>query len=133
MYDDGVYFVCTYNRDPKNVTDALVRATCAVDPKTQYIVGADAKFGMLPLLCMPTPLVEKIVSYVLLSRLVPARVKKEKSELGLEEKKNKMDQVEQAAAKFVLQAVIPPEEDRKLGAAAATTASFVVGPTAAQP
>lgn len=66
--------------DPKNVVQALVNATTATKPRIQYIVGGDAKFALLPLLNLPTDLVEDLVSYVLCTRLVPARAKKERME-----------------------------------------------------
>jgi hypothetical protein len=55
----------------------MLRASTAVRPRTQYIVGADAKYALLPLLNLPTHLVEDLISYVLLRRLVPAKVREE--------------------------------------------------------
>ena len=63
--------------DPHNVVTAMLRASTAVRPRTQYIVGADAKYALLPLLNLPTHLVEDLISYVLLRRLVPAKVREE--------------------------------------------------------
>lgn len=59
--------------DPNHVVNALVKATTAVKPRTQYIVGADATFYLLPLMNLPTPVVEKLMVVSLLKRLVPAR------------------------------------------------------------
>lgn len=51
---------------------ALVRAATASNPRSQYIVGGDAKFLLLPLLNLPTPFVEDLMHAVLYTRLVPA-------------------------------------------------------------
>ena len=79
--------------DPHNVVTALLRASTAVRPRTQYIVGADAKYALLPLLNLPTHLVEDIIAYVLLRRLVPAKVREEeqkgKARVGTVEQKEK--------------------------------------------
>ncbi len=61
--------------NPDNVVKVLVNATTASNPRIQYIVGGDAKFGLLPILHLPTRVAEGIISYVLLSRLVPAKTK----------------------------------------------------------
>ncbi len=47
--------------DPRHVVNALVNATTAVKPKSQYIVGSDAKFQLLPMLCLNTPLLEHVL------------------------------------------------------------------------
>ena len=57
---------------PDNVVRALVRAATASNPRTQYIVGGDAKFLLLPLLNLPAPLVEDLIYAVVYMRLVPA-------------------------------------------------------------
>jgi hypothetical protein len=69
--------------DPKHVVNALIKATTAVTPRTQYIVGADAIFYLLPLMNLPTPLVEQLMVKSLLKEMVPAR---EKAALVLQEK-----------------------------------------------
>lgn len=69
--------------DPKHVVNALIKATSAVNPRTQYIVGADAIFHLLPLMNLPTPVVEQLMVKSLLTELIPAR---EKAALALQEK-----------------------------------------------
>ena len=51
---------------------ALVRAATASNPRTQYVVGGDAKFMLLPLLNLPAPFVEDLIYAVVYTRLVPA-------------------------------------------------------------
>lgn len=51
---------------------ALVRAATASNPRTQYVVGGDAKFLLLPLLNLPAPFVEDLIYAVVYTRLVPA-------------------------------------------------------------
>lgn len=79
--------------DPSHVVNALMKATTAVMPRTQYIVGADATFYLLPLMNLPTPVVEKLMTVSLLKELVPAREKAalalQKNAKGKEGKKTK--------------------------------------------
>ena len=68
------------------MVNALIKATTAVDPRTQYIVGADAIFYLLPLMNLPTPVVEQLMVKSLLKELIPAR---EKAAVALQEKEKK--------------------------------------------
>lgn len=61
--------------DPQNVVNAMINATTAVNPRSQYIVGKDAVFQFMPLMSWPTPLVEKLVSKTVMKHLVPARAR----------------------------------------------------------
>lgn len=59
---------------------ALVRAATASNPRTQYVVGGDAKYLLLPLLNLPVPLVEEIVYRTVYARLVPQRVRDQREQ-----------------------------------------------------
>lgn len=62
--------------DAQNVVNALVKAATASNPRTQYIVGSDATFYLLPLLHFPTPMVEWVIAFSKMQPLVPAKMKK---------------------------------------------------------
>lgn len=63
--------------DPENVVRTLVQATTATNPRTQYVVGSDARFYLMPLLSMPTPVVESAIHLTMLTDMVPAKAKKD--------------------------------------------------------
>jgi hypothetical protein len=56
--------------DPKNVVNTLSDAVTLVEPDTQYIVGIDAKFKLLPLLLLPANILDGLISSTIRS-LVP--------------------------------------------------------------
>lgn len=58
--------------DPRHAVNALIKATTAIEPRTQYIVGSDAIFSLLPLMNYPTPMVEKMITRSALQDFVPA-------------------------------------------------------------
>jgi len=66
--------------DPQNVVNAMINATTAVNPRTQYIVGTDAVFQFMPLMCWPTPMVEMIISKNIMKDFVPARARQQQQE-----------------------------------------------------
>ena len=72
--------------DPRHVVDALVKASTAVTPRTQYIVGSDAVFYLLPLLHLPTPVVEQLMIKTVLQDLVPAKTKKAQAQQQKQQK-----------------------------------------------
>jgi hypothetical protein len=51
-----------------------MRGATAANPRSQYIVGGDAKYLLSPLLNLPTSLVEDVIFAVLYKKLVPARI-----------------------------------------------------------
>lgn len=65
--------------DPRHVVNSLIKAVTSSRPREHYIVGGDAKFYLLPLLMLPTSLVEKAVVKSKLQDLIPAKSKKGKT------------------------------------------------------
>ena len=87
---------------PDNVITALITATTAANPRIQYVVGGDAKYGLLPLLHLPTRVAEGIIEYVLLSQLIPAKVRQATQ-----------DQKKEQPQEMALPAVVEPDVKKK--------------------
>jgi hypothetical protein len=78
--------------DPRHAVNALKKATTAVDPRTQYIVGSDAVFRILPLMKLDTPTVQKIISQTFMKGLMPARVRQQQEEEQQQQQKKEQKQ-----------------------------------------
>lgn len=78
--------------DPQNAVNALIQATTAVNPRSQYVVGSDAIYSLVPLMVWPIPIMEEAVRRsAALQNLVPAREKAARAQLQQQQQGSKQD------------------------------------------